>query len=928
MDENGDIPAAGQNLQEFKSYLRNTKEGSNRSLKLDWVNRGPMVSPSGSNGIGRINAVAIDPINANIVYAGSAGGGLWKSTNDGLTWSVVTDNIGVLGISKIVIHPTEPETIYIATGDGDGSDNYSIGVLKSMNGGLTWNTTGLNWTQSNTRLIRGLIIDPQNPNVLVVASSAGIYRSLNSGETWTLESSGNFYDLEAVSVSPGLTQYYAATNTVVFSSSDFGDTWAAVQTMTGARRIALATSKNNPNFIYAVASRTVGSVAPLLGVYKSSDFGATWQTTIGTTPNILGRSLAGTDSEGQGWYDLCIAVHPDNPNIVHVGGIITWKSIDGGLTWLPKATSWHVDKHALEYDQAYNLWEGNDGGLIKSTNMGESFSDRSNGLVISQMYKVGVSQTDRKLISGYQDNGTKVQSNTGVWISEIGGDGMQCYISPTNSSILFGSTQYGNLYRSMDNGSAWKNIKSNIPWKSEGAWVTPHMQDNQNANRIYAGYKGVWVSDNLGDSWRMLSDSFANTNLTILEVSPSNDKMLYASTSSVLRRTKDKGISWSIISNPGSNMSSLLIHPNNPEIIYITRSNYTAGAKVYQSTNGGTTWVNISGSSLPNLPANHVQYYNNGKNGLFLAMDIGLYYRDDENPQWVMVSDGLPNVEIKDIDIVHKEGKIVIATYGRGIWEASIDPSKPFCTNGGLPKIDTIDVTGNEISISWPKATGSFSGYEWSFSESAANINTPNFQESDTIKTKSLTPGVFYYFHQRTKCSSWEKTSYQTIGPFKVGNLCTKPSISLSGGNLQASEANAKYQWFECVDGRLDTIKNEVSRSFTPTKKGLYSVNVSLGPCNSTSDYFDFILSNIKEEESSHVISVYPNPTEATVTIDLKDQFAKGFQMYASDGKLVLETPSIGSIFEIDVSKLKAGTYTLFITTANNKKISTQIQKL
>lgn len=926
LDENGNLPEAGRNMQEFQTYLRSNPPSKNRSMKLTWVNRGPFVNPGGLfNGIGRVNAFAQDPKTRTTIYAGAAGGGLWKSIDDGKTWKPLTDNLGSLGVSEIAINPVNTNIIYLATGDGDGGDNNSVGVLKSLDGGETWNKTGLDWSQSQTRLIRGMRLDPNNPNTLVVASTAGIFRSLDEGATFTIEASGNYYDLVVGKDTDSTATFYAATATSVTKSTDAGDRWATSYSISGSRRIALAISTNNPSVVYALSANSTNS--GLKGIYKTSDSGTNWELTT-ATPNILGRTADGSDVGGQGWYDLCLAVHPNNPDIVNVGGIYTWKSIDGGKTWARKTTYVHVDKHSLDYTIDNELWEGNDGGLVKSLDAGESFTDKSYGLVISQMYKVGVSQTDRKLISGFQDNGTKVQTASGGWTNGRGGDGMQCHIDPTNSAILYGSFQYGSLFRSVNNGNSWTSIRNNLPVVGDGAWITPHMADLQNPSKIYAGFKGVWTSDDRGNSWYAISDSFSNANLTILEVSSSDPNVLIAGTSSVLRKTTDGGATWLAIKNPGTGMTSILISPFNPDIMYATRSGYTTNGKVYRSIDGGNTWTNISGSTLPNLPAQHIQFYNNGKNGLFLAMDIGVYFTDDSmNGTWELVSEGLPNVEVRDIDIVRKEGKIVIATYGRGIWEASIEPTKPLCTNAGIPKLVSTNEKEYYAELEWPSASGSFNGYQWTISDKKDNPIDPIFQKEKTVKINSLLPDVNYFFHVRAVCDAMETSAYQTVGPFKLGTNCAPTTITLVASSLQASTTEGTYQWIDCGQNTAVAIAGATTRTFLPSKNGNYAVVTNDGICSDTSDCFMYSLTAIDEEALKNGVSFYPNPTKDKVIITANLGNITSYSVSAINGKELVKNTHNSAELTVDLDKFPAGLYLVKVNMNNNKTQTIKITK-
>lgn len=772
LDENGKLPPAGINQENFQTYLRSSNT-TNRSKPIisNWTSEGPNTTSGGYNGLGRVNSFATDPGNVNVLYVGSAGGGIWKSVNDGATWTPKSDAIGAMGVSSILVNPQNTNIIYIATGDGDGSDNYSVGVLKSLDGGDTWNTTGLNWSQSNARLIRKLVFDPFNANVILAVGSYGIHRSIDAGATWSRTSSaGSFYDME-YTVDNGVATFFAVLSNNVFKSTDNGVTWVSVKTFNDTNRLALATSAASANYVYILAS--LSSNSGLQGIHRSTDNGVTWNLQT-ATPNLLNSSSNGSGTGGQGWYDLVICASPVNPDIIHIGGVNHWKSVNGGVKWTLKShwsggpVTVHADKHYLEYHGSV-LWEGNDGGIYRSTNGGDGWSDKSNGLVIGQIYRLDISQTDNKLILGLQDNGTKARSGVGAWANSIGGDGMLCRIAPDTSTHMYGAIQYGELRRSLNGGNSWTDIQNSIPGAPAGAWITPYVIDHQNTSRIYAGYKKVYASNNRGTTWDTLSGSWSS-NITILEVASSNPNIIYAGTNNDVRYTLDGGLTWVSIAEPNSKIEDLIINPNDPSILYATCSNYTSNAKVYKSINRGATWVNISNNSLPNLPANCIKYYNNGRNGLFVGMDVGLYFLDDDEVTWQLSSVGLPNVAIYDV-VIKKSGKIAVATYGRGVWQADLPAELPLCTNGGN-LIVTPSLNTNQIKMDWAPSTGSFGGYEWNISTNNSPGTLTSFISVDSAATVTQTLYTKYYAHVRTKCTASEKTSFVSFGPFVSGVPC------------------------------------------------------------------------------------------------------------------------------------------------------------
>lgn len=785
LNEDGTFPAAGRNLEAFNSYLK-THSGENRSSMTAWESLGPSSNTSGYAGTGRVNSVGFHPTNSDIIYVGSAGGGIWKTTNGGDTWTPISDFIGSIGVSAIIVDPLSPETVYIGTGDGDASDNYSIGVLKSTNGGSTWSTTGLDWATSSTNLIRAMVMHPDDVNTLLLASNDGIYRTTNGGTSWTKEQSGNFYDIE-LKLEANSNTFYACTKTQIYRSTDSGNTWSSTYTLSGTNRIALATSADEPTYVYALASKSSGS--GFKGVYRSTDSGQSF-TERSTSPNLLGWQSNGSDSNGQGWYDLVIAADPNDASSIHVAGVNHWRSTDGGANWTIKST-WngagsvqevHADKHALEWQDDNTLWEGNDGGLYKTTDNGDNWTDRTSNLVISQLYKIGVSEQDEKVIGGLQDNGTKLRNNSGNWSDEIGGDGMDCAINPNNANVLYGSLYYGDIRRSTNGGSSWTNISNAIPEESgeDAAWVTPYVLDPSSPSTIVVGYENVYRSTNQGNSWTKIGDNLTTNALLYAEVAPSNSNYIYVGRGSQMWKTTDGGSHWTSPGGPGNNTAMVKAAPNAPETIYAVRQNFSNGNKVYKSTDGGTNWTNITGN-LPNIPANCIALHDDGEETIYVGMDVGVYYRNNSTSDWVLYNVDLPNVQISEIEIKEQTNEIYIATYGRGVWKNNTVGTSEQCV---LPSsFSAQDFTYTSANISWsapnPVPT---EGYEWGYNTSSTVPGNTTETMTLSADIENLESGTDYYFFVRSKCSETSNSSWVTIGPFTTKLDCGDDAYD-SGGS-------------------------------------------------------------------------------------------------------------------------------------------------
>lgn len=777
----GSFPEAGINQKNFETFLKENKNNL-RNVNSNWTNLGPSTTNSGYLGIGRINCVAFHPTNNNIIWVGAPGGGVWKTTDGGNSWTTNFDQQSVLGITSIVIHPTNPDIIYIATGDGNLNNTYSTGVLKSINGGLTWQTTGLNWTVNQTRIIRKLIMDPDNPETLLAATSVGLFRTTNGGTNWTNVVNLSFVDVIA-NPNPSTNIFYAATASVLYKSTDNGATFSSVQTITNANRIVLGVSPHNPNYVYALCSR--GSNNGLLGVYRSTDVGSTY-TLRASSPNLLGWYANGNDIGGQGWYDLCIAVDPTNVDIVYTGGVNVWKSTDGGANWALR-THWsgasgvqtvHADHHCMAWQNNTTLWLGNDGGIYKTTNGGVNWTDHSNGLVISQMYRLDISQNNTRAISGLQDNGTKIRQTSGTWLDRIGGDGMDCVVRPDNGSNMIGSLYNGNFYKSADGGLSFSGITTAD--NNTGAWVTPIIVDPGKPQNLYIAYKRVHKSTDFGNTWTIISNQLNSNNMDFIAVAPSDDNYIYTGRNNALYRTTNGGTTWSAVAVPANDIREIAIHPTNPNIIWTVRSNYTAGEKVYRSVNGGSTWTNIS-ANLPNLPANCIVYHTGTNDGIYVGMDVGVYYRDNSMSNWLLFSQGLPNVVISDLKIKYNTKELYAGTYGRGVWKSPLyDDSGTVCSLIQDMEVENVEV--HSAVVRWIQPEVIPSGYQYVVSTSPAQPVSGTFTTDTMLTLINLLSNTDYYVHVKSVCNNNTESIWFTSSPFRTKATCNDISYD-SGGS-------------------------------------------------------------------------------------------------------------------------------------------------
>jgi photosystem II stability/assembly factor-like uncharacterized protein len=676
-------PAADAVVRAYESVITD-----NRSVSGNWVSLGPSLIPSpgpaGYEGLGRLNVIAFHPSDPNTLFVGAPSGGLWQTTDGGLTWVTHTDTLPTLGVSAIVVDYTNPQIILLGSGDRDASDAPGLGVYKSTNGGLTWapSKTGM-----GDVTVGKILQHPANSSIFLAATSGGVYRTTNGGSTWTQTSTGNYKDICFKPGDPDV--IYASKSGNFFRSSNNGVSFTQITSgLTTGQRGAIAVTATNPNYVYFVQSNTSSGYK---GLYRSTDAGLNF-TTRSTSPNILDWSCNGGASGGQGWYDLAIAADPLNAEIIYVGGVNVWKSTNGGTSWSINSHWYggcgvpavHADCHYLTYSPVNGtLYACNDGGLYFTINGGTTWTDRTETMTIGQIYKLGQSQTVKELvINGFQDNGTYTYTAAG-WLQSGGGDGMECAVDYSNAAYTYYTIYYGDIYRLFNNGNELHIAGNGVFGINEsGAWVTPFVLGESDPKMMFAGFKNIWrcndvrTTNNL--TWTKISDNLGgsnSSNMAVVEQSKANTSILYATRyDSKLFRTDNclaSNPAWTDLTSSlpvSGTPTDIEAHPTDQNIVYMTLAN-----GVYKSTNNGQTWTNITGN-LPNIHISTIAYYSNAPEGLYVGTDAGVFYKDQNTVNWILFNSGLPvSAEITELDIYYDNDSVsadVIraSSYGRGLW--------------------------------------------------------------------------------------------------------------------------------------------------------------------------------------------------------------------------------------------------------------------
>lgn len=737
----------------------------------------------------------------------------------------------MIGCTDLAIDPNNSQVLYLATGDGYGSDTYSIGILKSTDGGLTWNTTGLVWNVSQTRRIRRLIIHPTNSNLLIAATTNGIYRTTNGGQNWSQVQSGNFYDLE---FKPGEPTTVYATSTQFYRSTNGGSSWTLISNglpaSSSVRRMEIAVTPANANYVYILAARQ--SDSGFLGVYRSTDSGVSFGTRS-TTPNLLGWNSNGGDEGGQGWYDLAIAASPTNANTVIVGGVNVWRSTNGGTGWTINghwtgsgAPYVHADIHDLIFvpGSGTSYYAACDGGVFRTTNNGAAWTDLSNGLEIAQLYRIGLSATNPGLvISGWQDNGTNRLNGT-AWRRVIGGDGMECIIDHANASTMYGALYYGNIRKSTNGGTSFSTIvgsNADEGVNSRGLWVTPYVMHPTNSQTLLVGKSALYRSTNGGGNWSELGAISGSGQIRAIAYAPSDPQVIYAARTNTIHRSTNGGTAFSNITGnlPNRTITYIGVSNEDPNTVYVTYSGYSANEKVYRSVNGGNTWVSYS-QGLPNLPVNCIVHEKGSNGAVYAGTDVGVYYRDATMNAWIPFNGGLPNVIVNELEIQYTTGKLRAATYGRGLWESDLyhivvapeavmdAGSGPWCSGQALTFRDISADAGATRQWQFP------GGVPAASTEAEPMVQFPN-------------PGTYTVSLTLTNAAGSSTVQQDiTVAPVPMLTLSADKTAFCPGGTVTLEAAGADtYQWNP--GGQTGP-----QLTFTPTQSGPVTVTGTAQGCS------------------------------------------------------------------------------------------------
>ncbi|OQP68613.1 T9SS type A sorting domain-containing protein [Niastella populi] len=904
IDENGFFINAETEAARYKAAKQLMKarqsDPSARGTFGTWTELGPQnwTYTSGWNpGVGRITSVAIHPANHAVIYVSSPGGGIWKSTNSGASWTPLVDFTSPdwMNIFNLCIDPLNQSVVYAAVQGG--------GVIKSTNAGVTWAATG-----SGPSTTRKVVVHPANSSIVFATANNGIFRSTNGGSTWTQVHTESKEDLEFHPTDPNIMYTSGSGGTSCFwRSVDNGVTWTAVTVANGITNVGrslIGVSPADPAVVYVVQAN--GSSFGKM--YRSANAGQTFVTTVtgnaASGTNYFGYETTGTGTGGQATYDMAICVNPVNINEVMIAGIICWKSTNGGTSFVAQ-TAWsypnsvgynHADVHALEWIGA-TIYSGSDGGIYKSNNNGGDWIDLSAGLGIRQFYRIACSKTDPDVITGgAQDNGSSFRRTDSSWKDWLGADGMDCIISPTNANIAIGTSQNGAIYKTTNAGQS----RSNLTQPSSGNWITPLVMHPTNQNTVYGGWTGIYRSVNGGTNWTRISGTIINSKMNCLAVAPGDTNYIYGSVGAKLFRTNNGGATWDSVTVPAS-INAIYVSQVNPSKIYLALN--STSNRVFVSTNRGTTLTNIS-NGLPALVARSIVVDNNPSESIYVGMNVGVYYRDNVDTNWVEHASGLPLVAVNEVEIQKSSGKLRVATYGRGVWETSL--WSPIL-------VGTTDITDDGGLILAQHMTGSPANED--YTKVIDNNNT----------TKYLT----------FNCSTWVR--------YSAANTWVPKGYSIVSGNDAPDRDPRNWTLQASLDSvnwvTLHTVSNEFFSGRAQEKVYVFNnaaaykyyqvnFNCKAGSLFQVAELRIYgiqqpaILTKTATQTDRYVtspdelpargIKAFPNPVSGKLTITGL-QHAHTIIMYDMNGKQVLTQQVNGNTKVLDLQKFTRGIYQVII---------------
>jgi hypothetical protein len=697
----------------WKQYLEIKKKKTKFDSRIEaanWTSLGD-VSTIG----GRIICIAIDPNNSSNLWAGSASGGIWKSVNAGTSWTSVNTVTQVLGVSSILVDPSNSNVIYAGTGEVYRVDTsnigfsvwktrgtYGIGIIKSTDGGTNWSQV---MTKTSNQLfgIQMLEFDPTNSNTIYACATDGLYRSTNNGTSWSQILSKIY--VTDVAINP------ANTNQIVVGVGNMVNSDKGIYRTTNGSNPSPAWAKISSGLPASFtgyirmdnvgSTRLYASIAGAAGgneLYLSTDFGANW---------FAKNSSAHCDF--QYWYSHDLAINPSNTNDILMGGVDFFRytstngTTGGSIATISSGSSpIHSDHHDVEYDPNNNniIYVACDGGIYKSTNGGGSWSSSNSGLRCTQFYaSFGVHPTNEDImIGGLQDNGV-VRYNGTSWSTAFGGDGGPCAIAPNGTTVLASNDARSVRRSTTGTTGGFGSVLSSWAFTGDDrtAFMAPLAISKSDGNYMYVASDNIHRSTTGGASGSWSNSAMSSTNYIeqqrktaiAIAVSPTNRDKIYVSTSPIAQNTNNDYL-WvngqpnifkttTPATTPYSSIKGTLpdrfvmdfaISSNNDDSVYVVLGGFGT-SHIYLTPDGGATWIS-RGAGLPDVPFNAIVIDPVNEGTIYAGCDFGVYVSPDRGQTWIDYNTGFWDATlVMDLQIDAND-KLIAATHGKGVFRGDL----------------------------------------------------------------------------------------------------------------------------------------------------------------------------------------------------------------------------------------------------------------
>ncbi|GAB5400766.1 MAG: hypothetical protein Aureis2KO_23510 [Aureisphaera sp.] len=874
MNEEGYLPTNETLLTEFFA-ARASRQNMSLVDTSNWEDLGPTTwnSTSGWNpGVGRITAFSVDPADQNHIIVGSQTGGVWKTIDGGTNWTVLTDSFINMDVYSLAIDPVDKDLYYWGSSSGL--------IFVSSDAGATWNQL-VNLSGSD---VNRILIDPTDTSkIFCSVESGGIFRSTNGGTSWsgpiTGEATG--FDLE---FKPGDTNTVYASGNRFYVSTNGGSSFSEVSSsFNSAQTKMIAVSPADANVVFVIEEN--GGLFG--GLFKSTNDGSSFSELDHSGLNYFGYSATASDAYGQAPRDMDIVISPVDIDEVHIAGIHSWRSLDGGVTF--ELSSFWTDSGAASLDVGYchadvdlmefvgnNLYLGTDGGIFVATDSDEVmndffYTDLTFGLGIRQFYRIGVSQTNPEIIvGGSQDNGSSFYNTSGNWFDWLGADGMEGFVDKDNSDIFYGTAQNGTLYKSTDGGAT--RVELPTP-PGTGNWVTPFEQDPTDNDVIYVGYDEVYKSTNGGGTWSAISQDFG-PNMDYLKIAPSNNQIMYGSVDGSLYKTTDGGATdWTSLSGyGGSFINDIAIHPTDPNRVAVATNSSNL---IFISEDGGSTWTSML-LNLPSYTAYSLVWENSSVNRLFVGMNYGIYYIDDNLTQWQIFSNNLPNVRVYELEINETKGMIYAGTYGRGVFRSLLPDVATDIDSPSTPmNLVASNIDETLFDLGWDASTDNVGVIGYEIFQDGVSIGTSS---TNSYNVTGLSPSTTYTYTVTAYDAAGNVSSpsaplgVTTLDPTPVS--CTNTVSTLPYSESFETLGNLGF-WVQVTDDDGDWVQNT---GVTPS--------TSTGPSSaSDGSYYMFLEASLNGSDGEigpNATAILEGPCVALSTIS-NVQLSFDYHAYGSD---------------------------------------------